>query len=238
MVKASDLEEWSELGEAVIVGEFMGRWESNDGTAALVAFEGRDVIGLLFGVRSGAQFRPVEARFVPEDFFRPDSDAVLELLEQWASTTDPLAVTLSTTGLREVPMGQMVARLTGRHEDHPTVNVPQILTYDVEHAATNNPQAHGFRNARELRSRIDQLRAAYHYVTALADGESAPLDYVAGTMKLEDSNPRARAGTLIQYARRNGYLTNAGGAGRAGGQLTDLAIEHVNRIAQAGARHV
>lgn len=237
MVKQEDELDWGAWQEA-LVGEFIGRWESGDGSGALVAFAGKDVVGLLFGWRVAGQFRPAEARFVPEEAFPTSTDGGQALLDEWVNKVQGSLMVLSTTGLRELPMGQMVSRLAGRREDRPTIDVAAILTPDVAHAATNNPQAHGFRNTRELLSRVDQLKAAYHYVTALSNGESAPLDYVATVMKPNEANARARAGTLIQYARKNGYLSDSSGAGRAGGQLTDLAMVHVNRIAQAGGRHV
>lgn len=221
-----------------LVGEFLGRWESPDGQHALVAFQGREVVGLLFGVRLGANFRPVEARFVSRTAFPEDESRVLAMMERWSRELPPDVASLSTTAMRELPMGQMVANLIDQPGQTLMVDVGAVLTEDVEHAAINSARNSEFRSARELRSRIQQLKASYYYVTAVAAGDSAPLDAVVHGLALSGSSPRARAGTLIQYARKNGYLSESVGAGRAGGDLTPLALTHVSQIAALGGRHV
>lgn len=221
-----------------VTGQFLGRWETRDGVAALVAFEGRDVIGLLFGLKQGPQFRPVEARYMPASVFPSDGRLIVDLVERWRSEMPYEVATLATTAIRELPMGQMVAQLIERSSESPGVDIPTLLSEEVEHSAVNNAQESDFRSARELRSRIQQLKAAYHYVGAVTNGEVAPLDAVARQLDLKGASPRARAGTLIQYARKNGYLSDSMGTGRAGGELTALAVEHATRIAALGGRHV
>ena len=117
------------------MGEFLGRWESPDGRCALVAFRGREVIGLLFGLRRGAHFRPVEARFVSSAAFPEDDSMVLAMMERWSRELPTDVPSLSTTAMRELPMGQMVAQLVEQPGQVPRVDVAAILTEDVEHSA-------------------------------------------------------------------------------------------------------
>lgn len=221
-----------------LVGHFLGRWESADSDAALVAMRVKDLVGLLFGLRQGEAFRPIEARFLTADAFQLGRSAVQDLLDRWALETPREVATLSTTGMRELPMGQLVGHLGEPESDKPLVDLSMLLTEDVEHAAVNNLIACRFRNARELRSRIQQLKAAYYYATAVAEGDTSPLERVALRLELRGEHPKSRAGTLVQYARKNGYLSESISVGRAGGGLTEAALVDAREIARAGGLHV
>lgn len=222
---------------AGVMGRLLGRWEDAEGRCALVGFEAGEVVGLLFGLKRDRRFRPIEARFMPASLFVVSDDFAQELLTEWGVRVSNDAPTLATTGIRDLPMGRMAARLIDGDSDALVVPVPDLLTDEVVHGAANNLGACGFRSRRELLSRVQQLKATFFYARAIQEGQQAPLEFVARHLDLAGDGAKARAGTLIQYARKNGYLSDPVSPGRAGGEFTRTAEAHVAQIVEAGGHH-
>lgn len=178
---------------------------------------------------------PLEARFMPASSLQQQMTEPLALDtlgRRWFDSIPREAAPLLTTQMREMPVGSLL-RAMHRGRPHRSAKVDPSFLFDKQRCAgfadAGRSRELGFANSRVLGSRLDQLRAAVAYSDAIAADDTSPLDTVAERLQV----PRSRADQLIQFARKNGYLTAASGAGRAGGRLTDAAIDDIRRMGKA-----
>lgn len=98
-------------------------------------------------------------------------------------------------------------------------------------AALSSGEKFGYRNVRDLRSALVQLRAIEVYMQAVAESYPSPNERVAQALGVT----LVRARNLIQFARE-GALLSPSQAGRPGGQPTARAFELAEAVREVATK--
>jgi hypothetical protein len=167
-------------------------------------------------------------------------DELAERLDSWVRHDLPRLQStytdhLSERSLRLVPflkMKRVAIDSFIESEENERISPPSQETLEL--CRSHELPGH-FRSLRDQNSALEQLMAAFSYVEAVNSDDPKPVVSAAQSMFGSIEQPYVnRVRNLLQFARKNGYLTR-GDSGRSAGVLTKQAAELVSAIEQRAA---